>query len=242
MPVAKIGVDRVRAILAGGTAVCAEAGIPVAGGHSIDSVEPIYGLVAVGTVNPNTILKNSTAQEGDVLILTKRLGVGIFSAALKKGMLGEHEYAEMLASTTQLNDVGAELAHHSGVHALTDVTGFGLLGHTLEMCRGASLTLHIDWNALPVFPAAIELAERGIVTGASGRNWQSYGSNVTLPAAFPEWQRDVLCDPQTSGGLLIASESSAVPGILDLLKRRHYASACAIGEFAAGHAQITISE
>jgi selenide,water dikinase len=242
MPVGKIGVDSVRAILAGGNAVCTEAGIPVAGGHSIDSVEPIYGLVAVGTVNPKRILKNSTARKADVLILTKRLGVGIFSAALKKGVLGECEYAEMLASTTQLNDVGPELAQISGVHALTDVTGFGLLGHALEMCRGASLSLHIDWNAVPLFPVAIELAESGVATGASGRNWQSYGSDVALPASFPVWRRTMLCDPQTNGGLLIACESSAVLAVLDLLNRKNYAFARAIGRFAAGPAKITIAD
>jgi selenide,water dikinase len=242
MPVGKIGVDSVRAILAGGNAVCTEARIPVAGGHSIDSVEPIYGLVAVGTVNPKRFLRNSTARKADVLILTKRLGVGIFSAALKKGVLGEREYAEMLASTTQLNDVGPELAQISGVHALTDVTGFGLLGHALEMCRGASLSLHIDWNAVPVFPAAIELAESGVATGASGRNWQSYGSDVALPASSPEWRRTMLCDPQTNGGLLIACKSSAVPTVLDLLKRKNYAFARAIGRFAAGPAKITIAD
>ncbi|MGB8363975.1 MAG: selenide, water dikinase SelD [Rhizomicrobium sp.] len=242
MPVAKIGVDTVRAILAGGNAVCTEAGIPIAGGHSIDSVEPIYGLVAMGTVDPNKILRNSTARSGDVLILTKRLGVGIFSAALKKNILGECEYAEMLSSMTQLNSVGAELAHLPGVHAMTDVTGFGLLGHALEMCRGSSLSLQVDMSAVPVFSAALELAERGIVTGASRRNWESYGCDVAVPAPFAEWRRNVLCDPQTSGGLLIACARTAATTVLDLLMRRNYAYSCLIGEFDHGPAKITISD
>jgi selenide,water dikinase len=241
MPVARIGVDRVRAILAGGNAICREAGIPVAGGHSIDSVEPIYGLVAIGTVHPDRILRNSAAQSGDVLILTKRLGVGIFSAALKKSLLDESEYARMVSSMTQLNAVGTELAGLPGVHAMTDVTGFGLLGHALEMARGASLSLQIDMDALPVFPAALELAERGIVTGASKRNWDSYGHDVVLPAAFAGWRRDLLCDPQTSGGLLIACDESAAEGIMGILMRQHFAYARAIGRFDHGPARITIS-
>lgn len=242
MPLGKLGAETVNAVLSGGSAVCAEAGIPIAGGHSIDSVEPIYGLVAVGTVDPNRILRNSTARSGDVVILTKRLGVGIFSAALKKSILDESDYAQMLSSMTQLNSVGAELAELLGVHAMTDVTGFGLLGHALEMCRGSSLSLRIDVGALPVFPSACELAERGIVTGASRRNWQSYGDAVALPDSFEGWRRDLLCDPQTSGGLLIACADSATPAVLDLLKRRNFAYACPVGEFADGPPTITIRD
>jgi selenide,water dikinase len=241
MPIAKIGAATIRAILEGGNALCAEAGIPIAGGHSIDSIEPIYGLVAVGVVHPDKILRNSTARNGDVLILTKRLGIGVFSAALKKGLLGETGYAQMLASTTQLNSVGAELAAVPDVHAVTDVTGFGLLGHGLEMCRGSSLALRIDADAVPVFPAAVELIQRGVVTGASKRNWESYGHDVLLPATFADWRRDLLCDPQTSGGLLIACAGSAVAEVLTLLEKRNYAYASVIGEFAAGPAKITIA-
>jgi selenide, water dikinase len=240
MPIAKIGLGTVRDILAGGNAICKEAGIPIAGGHSIDSAEPIYGLVAIGTVDPKHILRNSTAESGDVLILTKRLGVGIFSAALKKEALGDMEYADLVASATQLNSVGAELARIPGVHAMTDVTGFGLLGHALEMCRGSSLSLSLDTRKVPVFPAALELAERGIVTGASKRNWESYGGDVALPAAFKPSRRDVLCDPQTSGGLLIACAKSAGPAVLDLLTKRSYPHSGSIGEFERGPAKITI--
>jgi selenide, water dikinase len=240
MPIGKIGVDTIRKILAGGSALCKDAGIPVAGGHSIDSAEPIYGLVAVGTVDPKHVLRNSTAESGDILILTKRLGVGIFSAALKKNALGEKDYADMLASATQLNSVGAELARIPGVHAMTDVTGFGLLGHALEMCRGSSLSLKLDMRAVPVFPAALELAEGGIVTGASKRNWESYGGDVALPGEFASWRRDVLCDPQTSGGLLIACAGSAASTVLDLLMRRNYPHACSIGQFERGPAKISV--
>jgi selenide, water dikinase len=241
MPIARIGTETVRAILSGGNAVCAEAGIPVAGGHSIDSVEPIYGLAAIGITNPNKILRNSTARRGDALILTKPLGVGIFSAALKKGVLGRSEYAQMVSSMTQLNSVGAELAALRDVHAMTDVTGFGLLGHALEMCRGSALSLQLDMHAVPVFPAALELAQRGVITGASKRNWDSYGSEVKLPASFDTWRRDLLCDPQTSGGLLIACERTRTPAVLDMLASRNYTCSCVIGMFGDGLPGITIS-
>lgn len=241
MPVARIGADIVQRILAGGAAMCAQAGIPIAGGHSIDSVEPIYGLVAIGTALPDRILRNSTARSGAALVLTKPLGVGIFSAALKKGVLAADAYAQMVSSMTQLNAVGAELAQVPGVHAMTDVTGFGLLGHALEMCRGAALSLRLDAGVVPSFPAALELAQRGVVTGASKRNWDSYGSDVVLPANFSGWQRDLLCDPQTSGGLLIACGRSVVPAVLDQLRRANFAAACEIGEFFKGPPHIAVS-
>lgn len=240
MPVDKMPVDAVQDILAGGASVCAAAGIPVAGGHSIDSPEPIYGLAAIGIVNPAHILRNSTARVGDHLILTKRLGIGIFSAALKRRELDQESYGDMLASTTQLNAVGAELPDVPGVHAVTDVTGFGLLGHTLEMCRGASLAVRIEMETLPVFPAARRLAEAAIGTGAAKRNWASYGNEVDLPAAAPAWWRDILCDPQTSGGLLIACAEEAVPDVLALMSRRGFANASKIGEFVPGPARVSV--
>jgi selenide,water dikinase len=241
IPVGKIPTATVQQILAGGVSVCAGASVPVAGGHSIDSPEPIYGLAVVGLVDPARILRNSTAQPGDHLILAKRLGIGIFSAALKRGELDHASYADMIASTTQLNAVGAELPGFQGVHALTDVTGFGLLGHALEMCRGASMSLDIAWDSLPIFPAAARLAEAGIGTGASTRNWASYGPDVLLPAEMPAWQRTLLCDPQTSGGLLIACARDASAAILDLLHKRGYRHAARIGEFRAGPAQVNVS-
>jgi selenide, water dikinase len=241
IPVDKIPTETVGQILSGGVAVCTDASIPVAGGHSIDSPEPIYGLAVVGLVDPNRILRNSEARPGDQLILAKRLGIGIFSAALKRGELDPSAYADMIASTTQLNRVGAELPSFVGVHALTDVTGFGLLGHALEMCRGARLSLHIRWDRLPIFPTAVRLAEAGVGTGASKRNWASYGKDVTLPSGMPDWQRTLLCDPQTSGGLLIACAQDESAVVVDLLKQRGFAHAALIGEFRAGPPQITLS-
>jgi selenide,water dikinase len=141
----------------------------------------------------------------------------------------------------QLNRVGAELPQFSGVHAATDVTGFRLLGHALEMCRGARLSLDVRWDALPIFPEAIRLAEAGVGTGASKRNWESFGRDVNLPPGMPGWQRTLLCDPQTSGGLLIACEHGAASAVVDLLKVRGFAHAARIGEFRAGPAQINLS-
>jgi selenide,water dikinase len=240
MPVDKLPVETAQQILAGGASICAEANIPVAGGHSIDVPEPIYGLVAIGLVDPARVLRNSTARAGDTLILTKRLGIGIYSAALKRGELHDASYQEMLASTTQLNAVGAELPDIAGVHAVTDVTGFALLGHALEMCRGAGLSLNIDFDALPVFDGARKLAQSGIGTGAAKRNWASYGHEVTLAPAMPAWHRDLLCDPQTSGGLLIAYAPDAADQVLALARARGFDHACAIGEFAPGPAHIEV--
>jgi len=241
MPVDELPVETARQILAGGVAITTAANIPVAGGHSIDTPEPIYGLAVIGLVDPTRVLRNSTAHAGDTLILTKRLGIGIYSAALKRGELDEACYAEMLASTTQLNAVGAELPDLAGVHAVTDVTGFALLGHALEMCRGAGLSLSVDFACLPLFDGALKLAQSGIGTGAAKRNWASYGAEVTLAADTAPWQRDLLCDPQTSGGLLIACAPSAAPDVLNLLDARGFAHACAIGRFTTGPAGITVN-
>jgi selenide,water dikinase len=241
MPVDKLPVEVAQQILAGGAAICAEANIPIAGGHSIDSPEPIYGLAAIGVVDPARILRNSTARVGDALILTKRLGIGIYSAALKRRELDDASYAEMIASTTQLHRVGAELPDIAAVHAVTDVTGFGLLGHALEMCRGAGLSLRIGFEGLPIFAGARRLAQSGIATGAAKRNWTSYGPEVSLAAGVPGWQRDLLCDPQTSGGLLIACAPDGADAVLKLVQARGFDHACEIGHFAAGPARINVS-
>ncbi len=217
MPLGKIAIEDVQQILAGGASVCAAAGIPVAGGHSIDSAEPIYGLVALGLVHPDRVMRNSGARAGDVLVLSKGLGVGLFSAALKRGELDEAGYATMLASTTQLNTPGQDLPTVAGVHAVTDVTGFGLLGHTLELCRGARLGAVLRFSDVPVLAGAEALARAGIVTGAGARNWSSYGQSVALPDGLPPWARAVLCDPQTSGGLLVAVAQEGVAAVMELL-------------------------
>src|ERR1700761_4617979 len=216
MPIDKLSPETIRVILEGGASVCAQAGVPVAGGHSIDSVEPIYGLVALGLVHPDKVLTNRTAQAGDVLILTKALGVGVLSAAFKQEKLDPEGYAALIASTTQLNAVGRELGGLPGVHAVTDVTGFGLLGHALEMCRGAGLTAEIAAEP-PLLAGAEALAKAGVRPGASTRNWASYSDAVRLPADLPDWRRDLLTDPQTSGGLLIAVAEADAPGVLDLV-------------------------
>jgi selenide,water dikinase len=241
MPVGKLPVEMVQQILSGGASVCASAGIPVAGGHSIDSPEPIYGLVALGVIDPERVMRNSTARQGDQLILTKRLGVGIYSAALKRQLLSEACYREMLASATQLNAPGKDLPDISGVHAVTDVTGFGLAGHLLEMCRGSSLGAEIEFKCVPVFPGARAFAENGIGTGASKRNWASYGHEVDLPAGAPDWHLTMLSDPQTSGGLLISSSIEATPAVLNLLVERGFEHASVIGSFKSGPPRVRVS-
>ncbi len=236
-PLGKLDLATVRRIVAGGAAICAEAGIPVAGGHSIDSPEPLYGLVALGLVTPDRVLRNSGAQAGDLLVLTKALGVGIYSAALKRNLLSDAHYAAMIASTTQLNRIGAALPAIPGVHAVTDVTGFGLLGHALELCRASNLSATIEADALPLLDGVEALAGQGVATGAATRNWQSYGASIDLRA--PDRQA-LLTDPQTSGGLLIAAAPEAVPELLARLRDEGYAHAATLGSMQAGPPRITV--
>ncbi|GMB79759.1 selenide, water dikinase SelD [Shinella zoogloeoides] len=239
MPVNTLSTATIGVILDGGAAACRAAGIPVAGGHTIDSVEPIYGLVAIGLVDPAHIKTNAGARPGDVLVLGKPLGVGIFSAALKKGALDAAGYARMIETTTRLNRPGPDLARLEGVHAITDVTGFGLAGHALEMARGAGCRLEIDWRAVPLLEGARDLAAAGFVTGASGRNWVSYGGEVTLSDGMTPLDRALLCDPQTSGGLLVACASSSVQAVLDAF-RGHGFEAAVIGRASRGEAGLVV--
>ncbi|MDK9720764.1 MAG: selenide, water dikinase SelD [Rhodospirillales bacterium] len=217
MPIDKLPDSVIRDIVRGGMDACKGAGIPVAGGHSIDSVEPIYGLVALGLGDKAKIKRNDKAQAGDVLILSKPIGIGILSAALKKDALSPDGYAAMISLTTTLNSAGPGIAAIEGVHAMTDVTGFALLGHLWEMARGSKLTAVLKANDVPVIPEALELAQKGFVTGASGRNWNSYGWHVTLPEDLPAWRKNLLTDPQTSGGLLIAVGKQAASAVLSVL-------------------------
>jgi selenide, water dikinase len=240
MPVGKMPIEMIRLILAGGAAVCAAAGIPIGGGHSIDSPEPIYGLVALGLVHPDRLFKNSGGRAGDVLILTKALGVGVYSAALKQDRLEAAGYAALIASTTQLNSLGKDLAGIAGVHAVTDVTGFGLLGHALEMARGAGLTAVIEAGAIPLHPGVAALAQTGVRTGAAVRNWESYGESVRLPVGFEDWRRDLLCDPQTSGGLLIAAAPEAAMTVLDLARAQGFNATTVVGRLRAGAEGIEV--
>jgi selenide, water dikinase len=234
MPLGKLPVDVIQQVVAGGESVCASVGIPVAGGHSIDTLEPIYGLVVLGLVHPDRVKRNDRARAGDVLILGKSLGVGILSAALKNGELGEAGYREMIAATTQLNTPGPRLAELDAVHAMTDVTGFGLAGHLLEMARGSKLAAHIRFDDVPVLPEALSWAERGTATGASDRNWKSYGHDVRLPAGFADWKRKLLTDPQTSGGLLVACAPEAALWVIATFEREGFASARRIGTLHEG--------
>jgi selenide, water dikinase len=240
MPLDKLPHDTIRQILAGGEAAAAAAGMPIAGGHSIESAEPIYGLVAIGVVDPARIKKNSAARAGDVLILGKGLGVGIFSAALKKDALPPAAYAAMIASTTQLNTPGPDLAALDGVHAMTDVTGFGLLGHAWEIARGSHVQIEIAWPSVPLLHGANELAQAGFVTGASGRNWASYGHAVTLFEGCTDWQRALLTDPQTSGGLLVSCALDAADTVLALFTQHGFATAAVIGHIHAGPAAVSV--
>ena len=235
MPVGRLSSETIRKVLDGGRRVAEDAGAPVAGGHSIDSVEPIYGLVALGMVHPERLKRNSTAKDGDLLILGKPLGIGVFSAALKKQMLSADDYAAMIASTTRLNRPGTELARIGGVSAMTDVTGFGLLGHLAEMCRGAGVGAWLDRDATPVFPGARRLVAEGVRTGASGRNWASVAPIVD--ATLSEAERDILCDPQTSGGLLVSCAPDAVDDALAAFRRYAHEPAI-IGRITAGPARI----
>jgi len=246
MPLGKIAPETVRKILAGGTAICTAAGIPVAGGHSIDSPEPIYGLAVIGLVDPNRVLRNSGAKSGDLLILSKPLGVGVISAALKSRKLNAQDerslYTSLVDSTTRLNVVGHALASITEVHAVTDVTGFGLLGHGLEMCRGSKLRAHIRFDALPLLDGVVELARVPYRTGAATRNWASFGAEVTLDPAMADWQRDLLCDPQTSGGLLVAVAADGAEKVLAALRAAGFDKAATIGKMFDGPPGIEVVE
>ena len=241
MPVSKLSVETIRSILQGGEAVCEAAGIPLAGGHSIDSVEPIYGLVAIGIVHPDRLKKNSGAQAGDVLILGKGLGIGVLAAALKKDMLSAEGYAQMIATTTQLNAVGSELSGLSTVHALTDVTGFGLLGHLMEICRGSGLAAELKFDQVPILSEALPLAQQGIGPGAIDRNLASYGHEVDFAPSLEYWQRRILADAQTSGGLLVAVAPAGVDHVLSAFKNAGFAQAAVIGEMKPGSPRVGVS-
>lgn len=240
VPVDKIPPDMVRQILEGGASVCEAAGIPVAGGHSIDSPEPIYGLAVIGTAVKGDIRRNADAKAEDKLILTKALGVGIYAAAFKNGALSRDAYDEFMATTTLLNRIGTKLAKEPGVHAMTDVTGFGLLGHALEMARGSGKTVAIKSAALPFLKDAAALAQKGFITGASARNWKSYDTSVTLADGTPEWQRQLYCDPQTSGGLLVSCVPERVDAVLETIVAAGYTAARIIGNVNRGPARVVV--
>jgi selenide, water dikinase len=240
MPVNQLPLEVIRKILEGGESVCARAGIPIAGGHTIDSVEPIYGLVAIGLVDPRNLKRNAGAKPGDQLVLGKPLGVGIYSAALKKGKLDPSGYKAMIEATTKLNTPGTRLGEMDEVHALTDVTGFGLLGHLLEIAKGSQAAARLRWDAVPLLPGALEFAREGIVTGASGRNWTGYGAKVKLGSRMGEAEKAVLTDPQTSGGLLVSCAPGATGRVLEIFRSEGFAQAAVIGEITEGTPEVVV--
>jgi selenide,water dikinase len=241
MPINKLPVETIGQIIKGGESICAEAGIPIAGGHTIDSVEPIYGLVVMGLIHPSKVKRNADAKAGDVLVLGKPLGVGVLSAALKKGKLDDEGYQAMIANTTKLNKPGKALSELAGVHAMTDVTGFGLLGHLLELARGAKLEAHLDMAAIPLLPGVEQLAQDGYFTGASGRNWEAYGKDVQLAETITPAQHSLLTDPQTSGGLLVSCDAGSVEEVLALFRDQGFGEAAVIGRMTAGEARVIVS-
>jgi selenide, water dikinase len=240
MPVNQLPLEAIGQIVKGGESICREAGIPIAGGHTIDSVEPIYGLVVMGLVHPDRVRRNADAKPGDVLILGKPIGVGVLSAALKKEKLDAAGYAQLVKTATMLNKPGIAFAAMPGVHALTDVTGFGLAGHTLELARGAGVTAVIEWSKVPLLLGVAAMAADGFVTGASGRNWEGYGAQIALADSLPATARDLLSDPQTSGGLLVSCMPDAVPEVLRTFAAGGFDQAAVIGRIEAGATRLRI--
>ncbi len=242
MPIDKLPLEVIQEILAGGQSVCQAAGIPIAGGHSIDSPEPIYGLVALGIVDPAHVKTNAQGKAGDVLVLGKPVGIGVFADAMKKGKLPEAGYQQLVASTTQLNTAGTRLATLPGVNAITDVTGFGVLGHLLEVCRGSMVGAELTFSQLPVWSEALPLVQAGFSPGAAKRNWNSYGKDVVLPEGMAEWQRKLLCDPQTSGGLLVSCAPEKLDEVMSLFREEGFGQATVIGRLVAGAPLVTVKD
>jgi selenide,water dikinase len=240
MPIDKLTVEQIGQVIRGGESICREAGIPIAGGHTIDSVEPIYGLVVMGLVHPKKVRRNADARAGDVLVLGKPLGVGVLSAALKKNALDAAGYRRLIETTTRLNTPGIALADMPAVHAMTDVTGFGLAGHALEMARGAGLHIEIEWSKVPVLQGVAEMARDGFVTGASGRNWAGYGAEVELDPGLPAVARDLLTDPQTSGGLLVSCDAAAAAAVIGIFRAQGFDAAAVIGDVRRGPVALRI--
>lgn len=219
-PVEKLPVTLAQKVLEGARTVCAEAGIVLAGGHSIDTAEPMFGLSVSGLVDIKNLKKNNTAGEGDLLFLTKPLGTGILSTAQKRGVLTDEYNAELVKSMTTLNKIGAQLGAIADVTALSDVTGFGLLGHLLEMAEGSGLSASISYNAISVLPGAREYLSQRIVPDATYRNWNSYSSQVFFAPGVNVMEAfSLLPDPQTNGGLLIAVREAGAAQLVALFKQ-----------------------
>lgn len=239
-PVNKMSTEDIAQVLAGGAASCEAAGVPIAGGHTIDAKEPLYGLAVIGTIHPDKIKRNSDGRAGDVLILGKGLGVGILGAAMNKDELDPRSYKIMVESTTKLNSVGADLAALSEVNALTDVTGFGLCGHMYEFCKGANLSATIVWDKLPLLDTVSDYAQKGYNTGAADRNWDSFFNHVVTPDGLPQWKKNILMDPQTSGGLLVSCPPEAADAVLKVFHGSDFEHASIIGSLSEGEAKVSV--
>jgi selenide,water dikinase len=240
MPVNVLPLEAIARILDGGESVCRRVGIPVAGGHTMDSLEPIYGLVVIGLVDPARVKRIAAARPGDRLILGKQLGIGIYSTALKRGDFSATDYQAMIASATQLNTPGPMLACLDGVHAVTDVAGFGLLGHLIGVCRRGGVGARVKFAALPLLAQALAFAEGGYVGGASRRNWGSFGEDVTLAEGIGGKERAVLTDPQTSGGLLVSCSPDTVTEVLSIFLQQGFSHVSVIGEVVEGTPSIEV--
>lgn len=208
-PVDKLSVESAQKVLEGGRAICREAGIPLAGGHTIDSADPIFGLAVTGIVHPSQIKKNNTAREGDLLFLTKPIGVGVLATALKRGLLREEHYVTLLQQMTTLNKVGEKLGSLDSVHAMTDITGFGLLGHLIEMAEGSSVSVELNYATIKKVEGLPDYLKQRTIPDATFRNWNSYSNKVDFVAGVDVMEAfNLLPDPQTNGGLLIATANA----------------------------------
>ncbi len=214
-PIEKLDAAIAAQVLQGSREICEKAGIPLAGGHSVDSLEPIFGLAVTGRVKISQLKRNSTAQQGDVLFLTKAIGSGILATALKRGILKENDYAVLLETMSSLNSIGQELAKLEGVHAMTDITGFGLLGHLIEMCEGSGTSAEINFNAVPLIEESQAYASQFCFPDNTTRNFNAYRDKVKGMEAL---EFISICDPQTSGGLLVAVDSDKVDEYCNLMK------------------------
>ncbi len=216
----KLSAEIAQKVLEGGRQICAEAGIPLAGGHTIDSADPIFGLAVTGSVHPKKIKKNNTAQEGDYIFLTKPIGVGILATALKRGLLSDEHYRVLLQQMTSLNKIGELLGELDDVHAMTDVTGFGLLGHLIEMTEGSGLSVELNYNTIKKVDGVDEYLKQKTIPDATFRNWNSYSNKVQFDKGVNVMEAfNLLPDPQTNGGLLVAIKENSAHELLDILNR-----------------------
>jgi len=225
-PIDKLPIEIASQVIEGGRAICQRAGISLAGGHSIDSPEPIFGLSVSGVVKMEHLKRNTGAQIGDSIFLTKPLGVGILSTAQKQKKIASNDYLQAVEQMSQLNEIGSEIAEISGVNAITDVTGFGLAGHLLEICQGSKVGATVRFNDLPLLTNICRYIDKGCVPGGTRRNYDSYGYFLNKLTTL---QKTVLCDPQTSGGLLITVSEESLFDFHELLKR-HQISLKSIGK------------